>query len=106
MYMEIEQKLNEMHGAIVDLAEAMQHFVEHTDQRFDAVDRRLSQMATKDDVQDALLLAHERAMGTSKKVDLHVDAVVDTLADRSVITPADLHALHAMQPFPKLVKET
>lgn len=118
--MENEERLDTLEQKVEDLHEAVDLFAERTDRRFDAIDQRFDavdlrfdamekKFATKTEIREIVDDAFERhldrLLGTVKKVDKHVDAVVDTAADRKAITADDRRKLHAMEPFPKLVKD-
>ncbi len=101
---------------VSDLIEVVHDYAEKVDRRFETVDRRFDVLEQKvaalptrtemrELVQDVVDRSWDRALAKVKQVDMHVDAVVDTLADDGTIAPSAKKNLHAMQPFPKLVKD-
>lgn len=106
----LEEKVDVLRTDTDDLIEVVHSYAEKIDRRFDTLEEKIATLPTRTEmrelVQDVVDRSWEKALAKIKQVDMHVDATVDTLAGRQAITGDDRRTLHAMQPFPKLVKET
>jgi hypothetical protein len=102
-----------------EILEAISAFAEHTDKQFSAlradVDSLKSDVSflkanavlkasavTKEYLDEKIVTLYGNSMSMDKKIDKHVDAVVDVLAENKTISPEQKKKLMSLEPFPKL----
>lgn len=105
--------LSSLGSDIEDIHMAVSVFAERTDKQFaeirldlDAlkidVNKLKATSVTKEYLDEKMATMYGNSMSVDKKVDKHVDAVVEILAENKTIAPEQKQQLNAMEPFPKL----
>lgn len=108
-YDALDRKTDEILGAVGEVLEAIGHFSDKTESRFEAIDHRFeaiekrldTDMVTKSYLDEKLFDLKGDLTVLMRKEDAKLLRLVDILETRKVITPEDVNAVLAMEPFPQ-----
>ena len=101
-----EQTSNQAEITNTDLLVAMEAFSERMDKQMANMQNDIAYLkatsVTKEYLDDKLSTMYGNSMSVDKKVDKHVDAVVEVLSENKVISENQKQKLMSLEPFPKL----